>query len=839
MSRRIILGLPEWNLNGVCVFAANLVRGLRAQGEDACLLLTEEHTPLVTHQRHGAPLPAVLPIDRIRLSAHDRWSEAWTAIERYLEERAPCVWLPNHDFRATCISPRLSSRITVVGVLHDDSALHYEHAARQAIAWDAVVAVNPSIHRRAASLMTWLAARLATIPIGVPLPMHVPRRTPAGELRLAYHGVLRQKQKRVLDLVTLLECLDSRGVPVRLTLIGDGDARPEIAARGGRFLADGRLVLRGTLPHEQAVTALGEQDVYVLASDYEGLPNALLEAMAHGCVPVVSDIATLADIVDDGNTGFRCPPGDIEAFATAVAALARDPARRAEMAQKAVASVRERGYDLDSMVQRWRALFARLETRTPSCLRRRGFMGPPPATLGGISILPGTYGGVLRISNQVPLWPEPRTPASVRCRHGSHTAPLRAHRIVLGATSGRISGVDIFSVHLAQALVAQGLRAEILITLPHEKVPDPLPIPGCVPVRELPVAAGDNWRRRWKVLRRILSQDGPCIYIPNYDFEHSAICGTLPGSVKVLGIVHSDDPLHYGHCVRLGATWNAVVAVSKAIAREVKALAPDLADRLHIIPYGIPLPTLREMSPRPAGAPLRLLYAGRLIRYQKRALDLPCILESLAARGVAVELTVAGSGPDEREFLNASVQFLVNGQMRFVGSLANHHVGTLLSRSDVFVLPSAFEGLPVALLEAVAHGVVPVAAHCRSGVDELIKHGENGFLVPVGDTEGFAERITQLAGSPEQRTRMSQAARRTIEAGPFTVERMSESYIALMEKIVSEPFARPITGILPPDHLRGLRSWLPPDLPDPIQTLLRLRRRLQMKVQGLVQQLGK
>ena len=253
-----------------------------------------------------------------------------------------------------------------------------------------------------------------------------------------------------------------------------------------------------------------------------------------------------------------------------------------------------------------------------------------------------------------------------------------------------------------------------------------------MPVRKLPVAPGDSWRRRWKILRRILSQDGPCIYIPNYDFQHSVICGTLPASVKVIGIVHSDDPIHYAHGVRLGATWNAVVAVSGAIAREVTALAPDLADRLHIIPYGVHLPALREPSPRPPGAPLRLLYAGRLIRYQKRALDLPCILESLAARGVAVELTVAGSGPDEREFLNASVQFLVNGRMRFVGSLANHHVQTLMSRSDVFVLPSAFEGLPVALLEAMAHGVVPVAAHCRSGVGEVIQHGENGFLVRRG-----------------------------------------------------------------------------------------------------------
>lgn len=58
MTRRIIVGLPEWSLGGAHVCAANLVRGLRARGEDARLLLTEEHTPLVTHPLHSPPLPA-------------------------------------------------------------------------------------------------------------------------------------------------------------------------------------------------------------------------------------------------------------------------------------------------------------------------------------------------------------------------------------------------------------------------------------------------------------------------------------------------------------------------------------------------------------------------------------------------------------------------------------------------------------------------------------------------------------------------------------------------------------------------------------------------------------
>ena len=113
------------------------------------------------------------------------------------------------------------------------------------------------------------------------------------------------------------------------------------------------------------------------------------------------------------------------------------------------------------------------------------------------------------------------------------------------------------------------------------------------------------------------------------------------------------------------------------------------------------------------------------------------------------------------------------------------------------------------------------------------------FSFGVGDRDGFADRIAQLAGTPEQLARMGHAARRTIEAGRFTVDAMAETYISLMEKVVSEPFARPITGMLPPDHLRGLRSWLPPELPGSIHALLRLQRGLARRVQGLVERLGK
>lgn len=835
MARRIIVSLPEWSLGGAHICAVNMVRGLLARGEDARLLLTEEHTSLVTHPRNSPPLPVDIPIDLIRLTSKDQWSEAWMAIERYLEEQAPCIYVPVVDFRSTCVTPRLSSRVTIIASMMTDFRLEYEHVERLARHWDGVAAVNSVIQRRAALWMPWLAANLVTIPICVPMPAGIPLRPTLGKIRLVYHGRLCVYQKRSPDFIELLEQLDILGVSFCLTLIGDGESRTVIEKEAERFLADGRLVLAGTLPYEKTLEALKEQDVYILPSDFEGTPNALLEAMAYGCVPVVSDIETLTDIVADGDTGFRCAIGDMRSFATAVAKLADDPAKRVEMAERAANSVRRLGYDLETMIDRWQALFDRLETRTRQTRQRpRNFMTPPPASFGGVSILPGHYDPYAQLVNQVPYWPEPQTGTKARRCHQPHTAPLNEHRIIVAASHGHISGMNVFASHLVQELLSRGLNAEILITRPDEKVPGPMPFPTHIPVRSLAVGPETSWKKRWALLRNTLIENSPCIFIPNYDWYHSGICGTLPATVKVLGIIHSDDPAHYAHCMKFAPCWNGIVAVSSVIKDHIKALDTALVDRLYTIPYGVAMPSSSGKKTRSPQTPLRLLYAGRLIRYQKRVFDLLLMLEALETRQVPVELTVVGSGPEEQEFVQASAQALVSGRMRFMGGMANNHVQTLMAQADVLLLPSAFEGLPMSVLEAMAHGTVPVVAHCRSGVDEVIRQGENGFLVPVGDIEGFTDRICDLAKNPQQLAQMSEAARKTIATGGFNIADMTDSYLQVMGQVVSKPFFRPVTDVLRPDHIPEWRSWLPPALPGPSHAIYDLKKRVKQTLKRMV-----
>jgi glycosyltransferase involved in cell wall biosynthesis len=103
-----------------------------------------------------------------------------------------------------------------------------------------------------------------------------------------------------------------------------------------------------------------------------------------------------------------------------------------------------------------------------------------------------------------------------------------------------------------------------------------------------------------------------------------------------------------------------------------------------------------------------------------------------------------------------------------------------LASADVFVMPSLWEGLPIALLEAMSAGL-PVIATKVEGVEEVIVEGEHGLLVPIENTDALADAILQLLADPQLRRNMGTAAKEKV-LDLYTADRMCEQYLALMLK---------------------------------------------------------
>jgi glycosyltransferase involved in cell wall biosynthesis len=108
----------------------------------------------------------------------------------------------------------------------------------------------------------------------------------------------------------------------------------------------------------------------------------------------------------------------------------------------------------------------------------------------------------------------------------------------------------------------------------------------------------------------------------------------------------------------------------------------------------------------------------------------------------------------------------------------------ILAAADVFVLPSRWEGLPMALLEGMMAGL-PVVATRVEGVDEVVQPGVHGLLVPLESPAELGRAILQLLRSPADRQRMGRAARERV-LDSYTTDRMCEAYLHVIEKSLGE-----------------------------------------------------
>jgi len=210
--------------------------------------------------------------------------------------------------------------------------------------------------------------------------------------------------------------------------------------------------------------------------------------------------------------------------------------------------------------------------------------------------------------------------------------------------------------------------------------------------------------------------------------------------------------------------------------RELTAYREFLPDQdVVVIPNGIDcrpfaaVPTVNA----PADKPLRLLFVGRL----DRAKGLYEILQGMRLAtelGVDARLIIAGSGPEHDRLKRYAQALGVGPRTVFAGAVFGRDKVKLMCGSDVMLLPSYSEGLPYALLEAMAAGL-PVIATPVGAIPDVMSEGTHGCLVPPRDGRAIAEALALLHGDREKLSWMSRAARRRIRAA-FSIERCAAEF---------------------------------------------------------------
>jgi len=193
--------------------------------------------------------------------------------------------------------------------------------------------------------------------------------------------------------------------------------------------------------------------------------------------------------------------------------------------------------------------------------------------------------------------------------------------------------------------------------------------------------------------------------------------------------------------------------------------------KLHVVHCGIEPDSYPPSETEGNGGPLRLVSVGRLAPVKGQALLLEAVRE-LRNRDADVRLTIVGDGP-KRDALETVAQRLgISDVVEFTGAIGQDEIARYYADADMYVHASFAEGVPVVVMEAMAHRL-PVIATGVMGVRELVRDGENGLVVRPGRTDELVAAIERLAADADERRRMGEAGRQTVE-DEFDVTKSAE-----------------------------------------------------------------
>jgi glycosyltransferase involved in cell wall biosynthesis len=635
---------------------------------------------------------------------------------------------------------RLARRSDVVQCTNWDASLYGRVAAllarRPVIVTDH--SADRSIHRsrQGSPRGRWVAAHHRVLG---PLTAMTVACSRSGEALLAGEGVPRDRLTHIPNGVPVaaLQADARRGVRLAeagvpddaLVLMHVAKFRPEknqdqtlaTAAELRRSLGEVHAVFVGHGPEETAVrrraeamgadwahflgdradvpALLGRADLMVLPSRAEAMPMTVLEAQAIGVPVVAYDVGDVRQTLTATGGGLCVAPRDGEAFTAACRRVLADVELRAELSRRALAGAP--AFDAEAMVDRYADVLERSIARRARPVRV-AHVGPDIDGRGGI-------------------------PAVMR--------DVRASAL---ATRYRLEFIATYETATYQHVDQRRRAAVFAIGLLRLLAWCAGPGPRLVHVH---TATRGSWYRK-----------GVCVVVARALRRH-VVLHVHAGAGDIAAFCRRLGPVRRWLISRAFGTADRVISVSGSGAGELER-GLGLSG-IAVLPNAAPPSRATIAPPAGAHAGIELLYLGGFANEAKggRVLvqALPALLD--AAPALSVSLAGIGSPPP----LDGHSR-----RVRWLGWMDAGPAEEALASSDIVVLPSLSEGLPVTLLEALAHGRAVVATRV-GGIPEVVTDDVDGVLVPPGDPEALAGAIAALAADPARRERLGSAARARAE----------------------------------------------------------------------------
>lgn len=332
-----------------------------------------------------------------------------------------------------------------------------------------------------------------------------------------------------------------------------------------------------------------------------------------------------------------------------------------------------------------------------------------------------------------------------------------------------VGGVTTWALNLCNHLARAGRAVRLVVHAADEGYP-----PVCAThvnldprirlIEAPPLKSPENWSQCVSLYHSLL----PTILLPNVWAESFALGAALSAAdaqaIRMVAWNHSDNAYDHTYLTYYESVIHHFLPVSRQCAGQLSRRLQHRPADITRLPYSVEIPPESPRPPLP-GRPLRLVYGGRIEQHNKRVLDLAEVARALDARGVLFEFQFIGDGPQAEELQQriAAIQpslRIPGNRVMLEPSRPQHEMTEAWQRADVFLLASQFEGLSIAMLEAMAAGCVPVVSRVASGVSDIVRDGQNGFMFPVGDFNALVERLVWLYENPTCLPTLSAAANR-------------------------------------------------------------------------------
>ena len=670
------------------------------------------------------------------------------AVRAFDPQHLHAHWATYPSSAARILAGRIGRPWSFTGHAHDIFVHDQDLAGKLNQADFSVTISGYNQKQLAARMIPRNQSRLAVIHCGV-LPADLPY-TAAGREAAYIVGVGRLDPiKGFIHLVEACRLLKERGTAFTCDIIGDGPLRDTLQQAIDAAGLQAQVRLTGALPQQEVRTRINRATLFVLPSvlladgNADGIPVALMEAMACGATAISTRVSGIPELIHHEENGLLVSPDNAAELADAMARLLGDAPLRTRLAEAARRTIVQ---DFDADIEAGKLL---------ALIRRKQHTAAPAA----------------------------------------EAAPGQPRRVMLMTDEMEVGGSQRQIVQLALGLKARGVTCAVLYFINPSFLVEQLQAAGIETIRVNKTARVDpGFVRRLRQAIRAWAPDVVHCYSFTAELWGAIACRLLPARERPVLISSVRGTYEwYGRNQWRMKRW--VSSQSASIISNSREGAEYAARQMHwpmhhfhVVHNGVSVTEpdaarvdlLRQHYLQNTFDTL-VLFVGRLVEHK----NLPRLLQAFAQvvkQRPRTRLLLAGSGPLHDALAAQIGQLGLQDHALLLGEQSE--VPALMEAADLVVLPSLREGLSNVVLEAMALGRAVLSTPV-GGIPQAIDNGRHGVLVEPTDTDALARALLTLIDDPALRERLGRAAQHKVleqYSPPAMVSAMLKEYSRVSQR---------------------------------------------------------